>query len=124
MILLAFQGSTSFVDHLCFFCLLLCIYARLIICALWSPTGKGLASRLLFVVTHCKFVTFSLVGILGQVWYLMVSIPDLGTLAYFDVLSDRVHLIHNFLPIPVCTVEQDPLVIYKNRLEYKNLSLV
>ena len=29
---------------------------------------------------HCEFVTFPL----GQVWYLIVSIPDLCTLTYFD----------------------------------------
>ena len=30
--------------------------------SLISPTGKGLASWLLFVVSHCKFVTFPLVS--------------------------------------------------------------
>ena len=30
----------------------------------------------------CEFVTFPF-GILGQVWYLIVSIPDLFTLTYF-----------------------------------------
>ena len=30
----------------------------------------------------CVFVTFPC-GILGQVWYLIVSIPDLGRLSYF-----------------------------------------
>ena len=30
----------------------------------------------------CEFVTFCF-GILGQVWYLIVSIPDLCTLTYF-----------------------------------------
>ena len=32
----------------------------------------------------CEFVTFPLVSrFLGQVWYLIVSIPDLCTLTYF-----------------------------------------
>ena len=69
-----------------FFCgsflCLLCLCAHLFICALWSPTGKGLASWLLFVGSHCKFVTFPLVSI-GQVWYLIVLSPDLCTLTYF-----------------------------------------
>ena len=56
---------------------------HLFICALWSPAGKGLTSSLSFVVSNCKFVTF-LSGILGQVWYLIVSIPDLCTLTYFN----------------------------------------
>ena len=31
------------------------------ICALWSPAGKGLTSKLLFVVSNCEIVTFPLV---------------------------------------------------------------
>ena len=41
---------------------LLCHCARLFICALWSPAGKGLTSRLWFVVSNCEFVTFPLVS--------------------------------------------------------------
>ena len=37
---------------------LLCLCARLFICALWSPVGKGLTSWLSFVVSNCEFVTF------------------------------------------------------------------
>ena len=32
--------------------------ARLFICALWSPAGKGLTSWLSIVVSNCEFVTF------------------------------------------------------------------
>ena len=48
-----FQGSTSFVNLLCFCSVLclLCLCARLFICALWSPAGKGLTSWLSFVVS-------------------------------------------------------------------------
>ena len=50
-------------DLLCFSVLcLLCICARLFICALWSPAGKGLSSWLSFKVPNCEFVTFSLVS--------------------------------------------------------------
>ena len=74
-----FQGGTSFVDLLCFFSVLclLCLCMRLFICALWSPAGKGLTSWLSFVVSNCP------IDILGQVWYLIVSIPDLCTPTYF-----------------------------------------
>ena len=50
-------------DLLCFsvFCLL-CPCARLFICALWSPAGKGLTSLFSFVVSNCEFITFSLVS--------------------------------------------------------------
>ena len=52
-----------FVDHLCYFCLvLLCFYARLFVDALWSPAGKGLTSRLSFVMSNCDVVTFRLVS--------------------------------------------------------------
>ena len=55
---------SSFVDLLCFFSVLclLCLCARLFICALWSPAGKGLTSLLFFVVSDCEFVTFPLVS--------------------------------------------------------------
>ena len=33
-------------------------------------------------VQHSKIVEFP-IGILGQVWYLIVSIPDLCTITYF-----------------------------------------
>ena len=40
---------------------LLCLCARLFICALWSPAGKELTSWLSFVVSNCEFVTYPLV---------------------------------------------------------------
>ena len=51
-------------DLLCFFSVLclLCLCARLFICALWSPAGKGLTSLLSFVVSNCECVTFPLVS--------------------------------------------------------------
>ena len=54
-------------DLLCFYSVLrlLCLCARLSICALWSPPGKGLTSWLSFVVSNCEFVTFTLVSWVG-----------------------------------------------------------
>ena len=60
------------------FVMLWCLF----ITALWSTTGKGLISWLLFVMFKCVFVTFPC-GILGQVWYLIVLTADLSRLAYF-----------------------------------------
>ena len=37
-------------------------FARLFICALWSPAGKRLTSWLSFVVSNCEFVTFPLIA--------------------------------------------------------------
>ena len=67
---------TSFVDHTCYLCLMFVMLSRLFVAALWSPSGKGLTCWLFFVIFNCGFVTFPC-GILGQVWYLIVSIPDL-----------------------------------------------
>ena len=59
-----------------------CHLSRLFIFAL-SPAGGG---GLLFVIFVCVFVTFSC-GILGQVWYMIVSFPDLCRLSYFVQVS-------------------------------------
>ena len=56
--------------------------SRLFIAALWSSAGKGLTSWLLFVMFNCDFVTIPC-GVLGQVWCLIVYIPDLCLLSYF-----------------------------------------
>ena len=68
-------------DDLCYFCLVFVMLSRLFIAPLWSPAGKGLTSWLSFVMFNCLFVT-SQCGILGQVWYLIVSIPNLCHLSY------------------------------------------
>ena len=72
-------------DHLCYLCLVFVMLLRLFIAALRSPIGKRLTCLLLFVMFNCVFVLFPC-GILGQVWYLIVSIPDVWHLSYF-VLS-------------------------------------
>ena len=81
-----FQGGTSFVDHFCYLCLVFFMFSRLFIAALWSHAGKMLTSWLLFVMFNCVFVPFQC-SILGQVWYLIVSIPDLCLLSYFENYS-------------------------------------
>ena len=71
-------------DYLCYLCLVFFMHTRLFIFTLWSPAGKGLTSWLLFVMFNCVFVTFPC-GILGQVWYLIVSIPDLCRLSLLGI---------------------------------------
>ena len=71
-----------------FICLLFVMISRLFIAALWSPAGKGLNSWLLFVMFNCIFVTFSC-GILGHVWCLILSIPDLCRLYLFVVCDQQ-----------------------------------
>ena len=57
--------------------------SRLLLAALWSPAGKGLTSWVLFVMFNCDFVTFPR-GILSQMWYLIVVIPDLCHLSFME----------------------------------------
>ena len=72
-------------EYLCSLCLVFVMLSRLFIAALWTPEGKVLTSWLLFVIFFCDFVTFPF-GILEQVWYLIVSIPDPCCLSYLDTL--------------------------------------
>ena len=55
---------------------------RLFIATLWSPDGKGADLLDHAGDIYCIFVTLPC-GVLSQVWYLMVSIPDLCRLSYF-----------------------------------------
>ena len=80
-----FQGGTSFVDLLCF-CSVLCLLCFVCVCLYvlrGHLLGKGwpLGSCLWCLLRVCHFP----IGILGQVWYLIVSIPDLCNLTYFDL---------------------------------------
>ena len=76
-----FQGGTSFVDLLCF-CSVLCLLCFVHVC-LYGLCGHllGKGSRLWCLLWVCHFP----IGILGQVWYLIVSIPDLCTITYLSL---------------------------------------
>ena len=60
---------------------------RLFIAAVWSPVGKGLTTWVSFVVLNCVLVNFPYC-ILGQVWYLIVSISDLSPFFTLKFLLD------------------------------------
>ena len=62
--------------------------SRLLMADLWPPAGKGLTSWLLLGCL-LYFVTFPC-GILGQVWYLIVSFPELCRLSYFYYIQNKV----------------------------------
>ena len=107
-----FQGGTSFVDLLCFCSVLClpCLCARLFVCALWSPAGKGwpLGSRLWCLLWVCHFP----IGILGQVWYLIVSIPDLCTLTYYQTgVSENRTLMKNWVKHILLLIKRG-LIVY------------
>ena len=55
---LTVPSRTSFVDQLCFMCLMFFILLSLFIAVLWSPVGKGLTYLLLLVI----FIVFLLLS--------------------------------------------------------------
>ena len=61
-----------------FICLVFVMLSCLFIATLWSP-----AAPLFCGVLLC--VTFPF-GNLGQVWYLIVTIPDICHLSYYDLI--------------------------------------
>ena len=91
-----FQGGTSFVDLLCFCSVLyLLCFVRVCLYVLRGHLlGKGwpLGSRLWCLLWVCHFP----IGILGQVWYLIGSIPDLCNLTYF---YNNMFIIYLFLTL-------------------------
>ena len=70
-------------EYLCYLCLVFVMLLCMFFAALWSPAGKGLTSWYLFVISSYEVVTFPC-GILVQMWYLIVLIPDLCHLSYFE----------------------------------------
>ena len=75
-----FQGGASFVDHLCYLCLVFeSVHCCLVVT--WRERADLLA---LACDVYCDCVNFPF-GILGQVWYLIVLIPDACCLSYFVV---------------------------------------
>ena len=68
-----------FCGSVVFFCVLrLSCFRVLFIAALWPPVGIGFVGDVYYI-----FVTFPYC-ILGMVWYLIVSLPDVGRLSYFS----------------------------------------
>ena len=70
-------------------CLCLCLMSCLFLAALLSPVGKRLTSWL--SCFSCVFVSFPY-GVLGQVWCLIVSFPDLCLLPYLVFLKKPIAL--------------------------------
>ena len=64
-------------DHFCYCCFVFVMLFCLFNAALWSP-----AILLCFVICPC--------GVLGRVWYFIVSIPDLCLLTYFKKVTVNV----------------------------------
>ena len=76
-----FQGCASFVDHLCYFCLVFIMLSWVSVYWCLVVTCWERANLLALV---CEVVTNFPIGILGQVWCLIVLIPDLCPFSYFE----------------------------------------
>ena len=85
-----FQGSISFVNLICFF--LSCVWYAFVRVCLYVPCGHllGKGRPLGSLVWYLTVSLFFPIGIQDQVWYLILSIPDLCTLAYFVLSSNFV----------------------------------
>ena len=72
-----FQGGPSFVDLLCLFCLVFAmpLWTSVYMCLVVTCWERADLSALV-----CGVLCWFPIVILGQVWYLIVSIPDICTL--------------------------------------------
>ena len=82
-ILLTVPRRYSFVDLSCFFCLVFAMSLCASVCMCFEVTCWERADLFALVCGVLMLICHFPIGILGQVWYLIVSIPDLCTLTYF-----------------------------------------
>ena len=86
-----FQGGTSFVDLLwVFFCLAFAMPLCVSVYMCLVVTCWEMADLLALVCGVLLWVCYFPIGILGQVCYLIVSIPDLCTLTYFLMRTNSI----------------------------------
>ena len=75
------HGGASFADPFIYLCLMFVVMLSCLVATCWE---RAILLALLNVMFSCVFITFQC-GILGQVWYLIVWIPDCCLLIYFHV---------------------------------------
>ena len=75
-------------DPFCYVCFVSVVHCSLVVTC-WE---MAYLLALLYVNFSCVFVTFPC-GFLGQVWYLIVSIPELCLLPYFYLIRSWVHVV-------------------------------
>ena len=80
-----FQGASSFVDSTCFFSRVFALPLRASVNICSVVTCWVRVDLLVLVCGVLLWVCYLSIGILRQVWYLIVSIPDLCTLTYFEI---------------------------------------
>ena len=95
----SFQGCTSFMDLSCFFCLVFAmpLCASVYMCLVVTCWER--ADLLALICGVYLWVCHFLIGILGQVWYLSASTPDLCTLTYFSVENIIILSLITIIPI-------------------------
>ena len=104
-----FQGGTSFVDHLCYLCLVFVMLLSLFIAALWSPEGKGwpLGSCLWCLLCFCYFpIWYPGTGVVLDCidsWSLLSFLLSICELFLFCFQIDEV--IHQLYDIMICSDE-------------------
>ena len=112
-------------DLLCFCSVLclLCLCACLLICALWSPAGKGLTSWL-YVVSNCEFVTFQLVSSVrcGTPLYRFLIFAPLLTLLKKakNVLGSKIIIIFIFF----CVFKSLQCIYFKETTIQRNMVVI
>ena len=88
-------------DHLCFFVSCVSHAFQSVHCCLMVTSWERADLLALVGDVYCIFVT-SPCGILGYVWYLIVSFPYLCPLSYFNLVQSQQnqdHMYSNILPI-------------------------
>ena len=91
------SGCFSFMHHLCYFVCIIFLVCGLQRCG--HLLGKGLPIGSFVSVF---FLTFSC-GVLGSVWYMIVSIPDLCLLTFLIHTYDSVTFGLRYLSTYICT---------------------
>ena len=115
-------------DHLCF--LVSCVFNAFasVHCCLVVTCWERAALLALVGDVYCYFVTF-LCGILDQVWYFIVSFPDLCLLSYVPLVRVRAKMRNTLYGLPMARVRTKieknnlcgrPLVRIRARIEKKN----
>ena len=88
-----FQGGASFVDHLCYFCLVFVILSCTSVYRLVVTCWKR--ADLLALVCDISLWSFHFpIGFLGQVWCMIVWIPDPCPLSYFNMNNYNINIIY------------------------------
>ena len=103
---------------------LLCLCARLFVCALWSPAGKGLNSWLSFVASNCEFVTFPLVSWVRCGTWLYRFLIFTPLLTYITIWSKRCVYYNKYMAVCVSLISYCLTIIWPHLFLYNKPQVV